>query len=55
MSDCDHLTHPEHWPGDCGDLDTITASYQFGGPTTFEDIRTPPAFEAWLRTLGAIQ
>lgn len=20
MSDCGHITHPEHWPGDAGDL-----------------------------------
>lgn len=20
MSDCEHLNHPEHWLGDCGDM-----------------------------------
>lgn len=20
MNDCGHITHPEHWPGDAGDL-----------------------------------
>ncbi len=29
MSDCDHITHPEHWSGDAGDVITALQPFAF--------------------------
>lgn len=39
MSDCEHLNHPEHWPGDAGDIAASLAHTTYPMNTALTAIR----------------